>query len=206
MIQSEKSCRHTVQIFLCVCVLVCVLTDPDSSCRVILITEEPQCLAAHWRAARAAAGSPRCFLLFVLFFFLHDSLLKLMRFSSQLSRNSTWTIGEQQKAGTVEKTACLWADSWLSVRLSETDLEDEGCGEVHCEGEEQREYILPYTSSSRSVFVPFWFCISFSSRSLPLTLPWILRTVKFCNEQRCAGSLSESAAYPSDDDRLWLPL
>ena len=80
-----------------------------------------------------------------------------MRFSSQLSRNSTWTIGEQQKAGMVEKTACLWADSWLSVRLSETDLEDEGCGEVHCEGEEQREYIPPYTSSSYSVFLPFGF-------------------------------------------------
>lgn len=38
---------QTYRADLLVCVLVCVLTDPDSSCRVILITEEPQCLAAH---------------------------------------------------------------------------------------------------------------------------------------------------------------
>lgn len=38
--------------------LVCLLTDPDLSFRVIFITEEPQCLAAHWRTAHAAAGIP----------------------------------------------------------------------------------------------------------------------------------------------------
>lgn len=36
------------------------------------------------------------FLSVCLFFSLHDSLLKLMRFSSQLSRNSTWTIGSNK--------------------------------------------------------------------------------------------------------------
>lgn len=40
---------------------------------------------------------PQASLIFLcLFVFLHNSLLKLMRFSSQLSRNSTWTIGSNK--------------------------------------------------------------------------------------------------------------
>lgn len=58
------------------------------------------------------------------------------------------------------------------MRLSETDLEDEGCGEVYCEREEQREY------TSFSVF------FLHTEVLLPAEV-----------------SLSESATHPSGDDR-----
>lgn len=44
------------------------------------------------------------------------------------------------EAEMVRKSLVFRADSWLSCCFPETDLEDEGCGEVHCEREEQREY------------------------------------------------------------------
>lgn len=61
----------------------------------------------------------------------------------------------------------LRADSWLSVHFSETDVEDEGCGEVHCEREEQREYHLPLTYTSLSLSLPLWFYFSFFARGFP---------------------------------------
>lgn len=115
------------------------------SSRAIFISEE--CLAAHWWVARAPLGS----LVFPCWFFSTTVLLKLMRFSSQLFHDSTWNDWEQQKpsrwgnCGVFELTAgCL-------VVFSETDVENEGCGEVHREREEQREYHYPDTNISGSV-------------------------------------------------------
>lgn len=67
---------------------VCIFTDPEI---FFFITEAPQLPTDELLEPQQASLIFLCLLVF-----LYNSLLKLMRFSSQLSRNSTWTIGSNK--------------------------------------------------------------------------------------------------------------